>query len=85
MKVALVILDDKLQHAELTHSEQGTDYDYEFVLNVHDEFQIETKPEHAEAVGEAAAQAIVEAGEYLDLGCPLDAHFSVGSTWADTH
>ena len=85
MKVALVILDDKLQQAELTHSEQDTDYDYEFVLNVHDEFQIETKPEHAEAVGEAAAQAIVEAGEYLDLGCPLAAHFSVGPTWADTH
>ena len=94
MKKALVILEAKLQALGLKNSAQvdthepnigKRDYDYEFVLNVHDEFQIETREEHAETVGKAARQAIVEAGEHFKFRCPLDGEYAIGNNWAETH
>jgi DNA polymerase-1 len=81
MKKALVLLDRSLQH------DHGLvpGIDYEFVANVHDEFQIECRPEVAEVVGRAAVQAIRDAGSAFQLRCPLDGEFVVGRTWADTH
>ncbi|NRA51431.1 MAG: DNA polymerase, partial [Phaeodactylibacter sp.] len=80
MKQALVILDKDLQELGLVPT-----VDYEFVANVHDEFQIETTEEHAETVGITAKRAIQKAGEELNFACPIDGEYDVGKTWADTH
>lgn len=57
----------------------------DFTANVHDEWQIETEPTHADLLGPIAADAIRLAGESFNLRCPLSGSFSVGKTWADTH
>ena len=74
MKQALVILHDALQ---------GTSA--RFCANVHDEWQIECLPEEAERVGQAAVSAIRAAGKALNLRCPLDGEYKVGSNWSETH
>lgn len=76
MKQALIILNRKLINGKL---------DARFVANVHDEWQIETSQEHAEAVGHLAVQSIRQAGIRLNLRCPLDGEFKVGLNWASTH
>ena len=58
---------------------------YKLVANVHDEFQIEVQENFADVVGKAAVRAIKNAGEVLDLRCPLDAEYNVGNNWAETH
>jgi DNA polymerase-1 len=80
MKQALVILDDDLQAAGLVPGVH-----YEFVANVHDEWQIEVDEEKAEFVGKTAAEAIKKAGEFFNFGCPLAGEPNIGSNWRDTH
>jgi len=76
MKQALVLLDKKIQLENL---------DAHFVANVHDEWQIECRKEDAETVGKMAVKAIEEAGEVLQLRCPLTGEYRIGRTWAETH
>jgi DNA polymerase I len=76
MKQALVLLDSKIQEQKL---------DAHFVANVHDEWQIECRKEIAETVGTLAVKAIQEAGEVLQLRCPLTGEYRIGRTWAETH
>lgn len=80
MKRALVILDDALQAAGLVPGQ-----DYEFVANVHDEWQLQVLEKHSEFVGKTAAEAIRLAGEYYDFRCPLAGDFSIGKNWYETH
>jgi DNA polymerase I-like protein with 3'-5' exonuclease and polymerase domains len=80
MKLALVILDDTLQARGYTPG-----IHYEFVANVHDEWQIECNEEIADEVGKAAVEAIRSAGQEFDFKCPLDGEYKVGRTWAQTH
>lgn len=79
MKQALVILDETLQET------LRVGIDYEFVANVHDEWQIECYPELSEFVGQKAVQAIERAGEVLDFRCPLTGEYKIGRNWAETH
>lgn len=81
MKRALVILDERLQ------SDLGLvpGVDYEFMANVHDEWQIAVCPAWAEEVGKAAVAAITSAGDYYNLQCPLTGEYKIGKTWAETH
>jgi DNA polymerase I-like protein with 3'-5' exonuclease and polymerase domains len=81
MKKALLLLDARLQF-ELK-LQPGKDY--EFVGNIHDEWQIDAKPDYAQAVGERAAQAIADAGKHFNSRCELSGGFDVGSNWAETH
>lgn len=76
MKQALIILNRKLQKVKLNAH---------FVVNVHDEWQMEVAAKDAEKVGQMAVQAITEAGKALGLRCPLAGEYKVGSNWADTH
>jgi DNA polymerase-1 len=76
MKKSLILLTEKLKCDRILGS---------FVANVHDEWQIETTKEHAESVGEASVQAIRDAGLALELRCPLDGEFKIGTNWASTH
>lgn len=74
MKKALTILWDKLK-----------DKDAFVVANIHDEFQIEAKPEIADEVGKIAVNSIIQAGEHFNLRVPLGAEYRVGKSWAETH
>ena len=76
MKQALVLLDEKIKENKL---------DAHFVANVHDEWQIECRKEIADTVGTLAVKAIEEAGEVLQLRCPLTGEYRIGQTWAETH
>lgn len=80
MKKALVILDQSLK--ELGYK-AGTNY--EFVANVHDEWQIECDEAIAETVGKTAVRAIQKAGEHFNFKCPLDGEYKVGNNWSETH
>jgi DNA polymerase I-like protein with 3'-5' exonuclease and polymerase domains len=80
MKLALIILDCSLQAKGLLPGK-----DYEFIANVHDEWQIECEEELADEIGTEAVKSIQRAGYELGFGCPLDGEYKVGNSWADTH
>ena len=80
MKKALVLMDRNIQ--ELGYKPQ---VDYEFMINVHDEVQIECRPEIADIIGQQAVKGIQQAGEHFDFRCPLDGEYDVGDSWKDTH
>lgn len=80
MKRALVIAD---ADAQARGWKPGVDY--EFVANVHDEFQAVAKPEIAEELGQIFAQSITKAGDYYGFRCRLDGSADIGSSWKDTH
>lgn len=80
MKKALQILDLDLQALGYVPG-----VNYEFVANVHDEWQIECDIAIGEIVGRTATQAITKAGEFFKFKCPLAGDFKVGRDWAATH
>ncbi len=76
MKQALIILTKKIKLAKITAY---------FVVNVHDEFQIEVVEEHAETVGQMAVDSIKEAGEFFNMRCVLSGEYKIGDNWKQTH
>jgi DNA polymerase I-like protein with 3'-5' exonuclease and polymerase domains len=76
MKQALVLLSNRLKREKIEHK---------FCANVHDEWQIETKEETADLVGQYGVWAIEEAGKVLNMRCPLSGEYRSGLTWKDTH
>jgi DNA polymerase I len=52
---------------------------------VHDEYQHQCRPSVADQVGKIARDAIVEAGEYYGLFCPLAGQSNIGTNWRETH
>jgi len=76
MKQGLVLLDGYLEKYRIPA---------QFVVNVHDEWQLEVEERHADAVGGLAVKAIKEAGVVLGLRCPLDGEYKKGRTWSQTH
>lgn len=74
MKQAIVILYDLLARV-----------DFKLVAQVHDEWQIECKPEDADFIGKSCVNSMIFAGEILQLNCPLDGEYRIGNSWADTH
>ena len=59
--------------------------DYKLLGSIHDEYQIEAREDHADKVGYLMVESIKAAGIALDLKCPLDGEYKVGSNWAETH
>lgn len=55
------------------------------VVFVHDEVQIETKPEFANEVGQSVVDGIRKAGNLFKSKCPLDGEYKIGNSWAETH
>jgi DNA polymerase I-like protein with 3'-5' exonuclease and polymerase domains len=76
MKRALVILESTLRKYNVP---------FKMVANVHDEWQIETSPEHANRVGIAGVQSIKQAGVFYQMRCPLDGEYKIGNNWKETH
>ncbi|OHB39600.1 MAG: hypothetical protein A2882_16335 [Phenylobacterium sp. RIFCSPHIGHO2_01_FULL_70_10] len=52
---------------------------------VHDEVQIQARPEIADDLGKIAVECVSRAGEYFDYKCPLTGEYKVGRNWAETH
>jgi DNA polymerase I-like protein with 3'-5' exonuclease and polymerase domains len=80
MKVALIQLFHALGKSRWQHGRE-----YAFVANIHDEFQAEVIPQHAEDFGKLAVKAIRVAGKELKLNVQLDGEYKVGDSWAETH
>ena len=80
MKVALLFLDKWLRELNLKDV-------VKFVINMHDEFQMEVKKDEEliEKVKELSVRSIVQAGKFLKLNVPLDGDAKSGSNWAETH
>jgi DNA polymerase-1 len=56
-----------------------------WVGNIHDEWQFDCLPEHAEKLGGLACRAMRVAGRFLKFRVPMDGSYAIGSSWADTH
>lgn len=81
MKLAAVIFHfTRAPEAGLVHGR-----DFAYCAHVHDEHQLEARPELAELVGKTYAACIVEAGRLLKLSCPLAGSYDIGDNWSSTH
>lgn len=80
MKQALVFLDERLQDMGYL---PGTNY--EFVANVHDEWQIECDVALADIIGREAVLAMEAAGRAFNFACPITGEYRAGNNWAETH
>jgi len=76
MKKALTILENSAKIEGIN---------FNFVGNIHDEYQAEVLKEHAERFGELGVQAIVDAGIHFNMRCPLDGEYKIGNNWSETH
>ena len=81
---AIVMKEALIQSDKLLKKDVGS-RNYDFVLNVHDEFQLEAVPDLADAAGQCMRAGIIRAGEVLGMSCPLDAEYKIGASWAETH
>jgi hypothetical protein len=80
MKRAKVLLSRALEREGLDHG-----LDFEWLLDVHDEWQVGCPPEEAQRIGALMAASIADAGTSLALRIPLLGGFKVGSSWKETH
>ena len=55
------------------------------MAHIHDEYQLASRPEIAEQVGQIGIQAIRDAGTTFNFRCPLDGEYKIGKNWAETH
>lgn len=80
MKKATCILYNNLEMQGLKH-----DKDWGFCVFCHDEWQILTRPCHANIVADMAVKAIEKAGEHFSLKCPFTGEYRIGQNWQETH
>lgn len=85
MKVALIVLDANLQKAGFKPGKIEEGCHYEFMGNIHDEWQLDVNEDIAERVGQMAVEAIGEAGRRLKMKVRLDGAYKVGNNWMETH
>jgi DNA polymerase I-like protein with 3'-5' exonuclease and polymerase domains len=79
MKYWLIFLDRNLQKVYVPGKQ------YEFVLNVHDEAQIECDESIAKEVAKIAEDSFNDVTEYLNFRIPIRGTADIGDTWAETH
>lgn len=58
---------------------------YEFILQVHDEVEIECDADIAEDIRDTVVAASLEAGRRLNIRMPVHSEGRVGDTWYDVH
>lgn len=82
MKKALCILDEALQKEGLAPG-----VDYEFVANVHDEWQVEVRDidDCPQRVADLSCEAFTLAGEFFDMRVRIDGEADIGHNWKETH
>lgn len=59
--------------------------DWGMLIWMHDEYQMESRPEIAEELALLACKAIQWAGEWLKIKCPHDGDYKIGNNWYETH
>lgn len=79
MKYYLIFLDANLSRRFETGKQ------YEFVLNVHDEVQIECDEDIAEDVAKIAEDSFDDVTKHLKFRIPLRGSADIGQSWAETH
>ena len=79
MKYWLIFVDRNLS----AKYKQGVQY--EFILNVHDEAQVECDEEIAEDVAKVMSDTFAEVTDYLKFRLPIRGSSAIGNSWADTH
>jgi DNA polymerase I-like protein with 3'-5' exonuclease and polymerase domains len=72
-------------YQELTEQGYVWGKDWAQVAHVHDELQLEVKPELAETIGQIAMRCFERAGEYFNFRCPITGEYRIGQSWAETH
>ncbi len=82
MKKALYIADETMKRDGLI---QGIDY--EFILNIHDEWQLEVVDNINTCViiKDIVIRSIEEAGEFYSFPCPMKGNAVIGKNWSETH
>lgn len=63
----------------------GWDGDFVFVAFVHDEVQVQCRPEVAEIIGETLVEEATKVGSFFNFRCPLAAKYIIGKSWAECH
>jgi DNA polymerase-1 len=83
----IIIIKQAMVEAMRMMSEGGYRYgeDWRIVMWVHDEWQIEVKPELAKDIGELLSLSFEAAGRTLDFNCPLSGSYKIGRNWSETH
>ena len=59
--------------------------DAKLVASIHDEYQFEVSKKDAKEFGKITKDAMKETEKTLDVKCPLDCEFKIGTTWMETH
>ena len=59
--------------------------DWASLIWMHDEIQMEARPEIAKELGELGCKAIKWSGEFLKIDCPHDGSYLIGDNWYETH
>ena len=70
---------------EMLEHEGYTEEDVSIVAFIHDEVQMQVRKGLEEKVGAITKRAMQFTEQYYQFRCPLDAEFSVGTNWKDTH
>ena len=71
---------------EIFHNMAGYEgLEYKQLGVIHDEIQLECRPEDAEAIGYLIVDAMEVTTEYYKLNCPMTGTFKIGRNWNDTH
>lgn len=76
MKYAMCIVNDRIIEEQLDSLK---------VIDMHDEAQLDTHPRDVDAACVIMSACVKQAGELLNLNCPLASDALVGFSWADTH
>lgn len=59
--------------------------DFRLVGSIHDEYQFEVRKGQEEAFGAITKEAMKRTEKALNVRCPLDCEYQVGTSWAETH
>ena len=59
--------------------------DFSFILNIHDEFEIECREDIADIVADVAKISTTLAGEYFNLRIRIDGEAKIGRNWSEVH
>jgi len=55
------------------------------IANIHDEIQFEVNKNQAEELGIITQDSLKQTEKELQLCCPLDSDYKIGTSWSDTH
>ena len=74
-----------MYHNMLSHSGLVLGHDVGTCCWYHDEIDSECKPFLADLIGQLKCDAIVRAGKFLNIACPMEGSYKIGNNWAEIH